>query len=68
MTFKDAQSFTMPFGKYKGRKLEAIAVDDVGLQYLDWLRGERKDDGSPLNVALAAYLDDPAIQQELKNL
>ena len=72
MTFKNAAAFIMPFGKHRGKTLDAIASTDDGLQYLDWLRGERESKGQPpfvkasaLNEALAAYLDDPAIRREL---
>lgn len=68
MTFKDAAAFVMPFGKHKGRTLDDIAADDDGLQYLDWMRGVREDDGKNDQVdrALRAYIDDPAIQKELE--
>ena len=40
MTFKDAANFIMPFGKHKGRTLQAIVGDDdddddEGFLYLD---------------------------------
>ena len=66
MTFKEAHNFRMPFGKHKGRKLDEIAADDAGLKYLDWLVGEIQD-GNVKN-ALEAYLGDPTIKAELKNL
>ena len=68
MTFSEASEYVMPFGKHKGRTLDAIASDDDGLQYLDWMRGAREDDGKNDQVdrALRSYLDDPAIQKELE--
>lgn len=68
MTFKDAAAFKMPFGKHKGCCLDAIASDDDGLKYLDWLRGERGSTRSDIDQALAAYLDDPSIKKDLENL
>jgi uncharacterized protein (DUF3820 family) len=68
MTFDQAKTFVMPFGKHKGRTLEQIASDDEGLQYLDWLFGERGDGGFQLDRALVAYLEDPSIQKELEDL
>ena len=67
MTFAEAAAFIMPFGKYAGCTLDGIALDDKGLKYLDWLRGERAQEGknSDVDKALAAYLDDPTIQREL---
>jgi uncharacterized protein (DUF3820 family) len=68
MTFAGAAKFVMPWGKHAGRTLDAIASDDTGLRYLDWLRDLRREDNSArigLDEALDAYLDDPAIQKEL---
>lgn len=70
MTFKDAANFVMPFGKYKGKTLDAIATDDEGLRYLDWLRGAREEDREPhtaIDYALDAYLSDPSICRELED-
>jgi len=38
MTVQEAEKIQMPFGKYKGKSLGAIADEDV--LYLDWLLGE----------------------------
>lgn len=67
MTFAEAAKYVMPFGKHKGRTLDAIASDDDGLRYLDWLRGERGG-VNDVDRALVAYLDDPTIKKELENL
>ena len=67
MTYKEAAAFMMPFGKYKGETLDGIALSDNGLGYLDWLRGEREGKRYPLDEALAAYLDDPAIKGQLSD-
>lgn len=67
MTFAESQEFVMPFGKYKGRKLDDIATDDEGLKYLDWaignatLMGRTKD-------ALTTFLADASIQKELSRI
>ena len=66
--FKEAAAFVLSFGKYRGVTLDAIAVTDDGLKYLDWLRGERAGHCNAkrdVDAALAAYLDDPAIKREL---
>ena len=68
MEFKEAAAFIMPCGKYKGQTLDAIATDDAGLRYLDWLVGERQGSTTRLDVALAVYLRDPAIARELAAL
>lgn len=70
MTFKDASNFVMPFGKFKGRTLDAIASTDSGLKYLDWLRGERAYDNSckPIDHALDAYMSDDTIKRELERI
>ena len=65
MTFKDAAATVMPFGKHKGRTIDAIASNDDGLRYLDWLTGERQGQTTQLDIALAVYLRDPSIQKEL---
>jgi len=69
VTFEDAKVFEMPFGKHKDKTLDQIAQEERGLQYLDWLRGVRSEDGKHTDVdkALATYLDDPSIQSELEN-
>lgn len=68
MTFKEAARFKMPFCKYTGKTLEEIASDNVGLEYLDWLRmvrqGKYMED---VDKALAAYLNGPSIKKELGN-
>ncbi len=71
MTFSDAKNFVMPWGKYAGETLDRIAQSDEGLSYLDWLRDKRRSDEEvtvrfPIDDALDAYLDDPAIQKELE--
>lgn len=67
MTFREAQSFRMPFGKHKGRTLDEIARSDEGLRYLDFMYGDMEKP-SPTMTALAAYLGDAAIQRELAGL
>jgi hypothetical protein len=40
MTASDACEFVMPFGKYRGKALRDIAIDDPdGARYLDWAVG-----------------------------
>ena len=70
MTFTEAAAFVMPFGQHKGRTLDDIASDDEGLSYLGWLRGVREEEEQdwPVDLALATYLDDPAIAKELEAL
>jgi len=66
MTFAEARNFIMPNGKHAGQTLDKIAETDPGLLYLDWLRGQRRRSGEPLDDALAAYLDDPTIAKDIK--
>lgn len=69
MTFKEAAAFKMPFGKHKGCCLDAIAANDAGLKYLDWLRGEMgENDTRDVARAVRTYLDDPSIAKDLENL
>lgn len=63
MDFKQAQKFTMPFGKYKGKTLDDIASTDDGLLYLDWAYGDFQP--GPIRDALTAYFSDPTIQKDL---
>ena len=64
MDFKTAAATRMPFGKYQGETLDAIARSDDGLRYLDWLRGMTWVKAN-LAGALAAYLEDPAIAEDV---
>ena len=70
MTCKEAAAFVMPFGKHGGRTLDEIAGNNTGLEYLDWIRGVRMEDGKSQDIdfALAAYLDDPAMRKELNDI
>ena len=54
----------MPFGKYKGLMLDAIAEADDGLKYLDWLNGQEWL-AQPFKSHVVAYLSDPTIKKEL---
>jgi len=36
MTIERARAFTMPFGKFQGKTLEAIASTNEGREYLGW--------------------------------
>lgn len=67
MTFSEAKNVRMPFGAHIGMALDAIAADDAGLKYLDWLLGEGRLYGT-LKEAVLAYLSDPSIKKELENL
>ena len=70
MSFSEAAKFVMPFGRHRGKTLDGIASDDKGLQYLDWLRGERdlEKQQTKLDSALHAYLDDDTIKNELARI
>jgi uncharacterized protein (DUF3820 family) len=68
MNYKAAADFVLPFGKYKGKTLDAAAVTNEGLLWLDWIRGERQGKREPLDLALAAYLDDPTIARAIADL
>lgn len=67
LTFDDVKDVRMPLGKYKGSTLDGIAETDEGLRYLDWLIGQDWLKGD-LRNCVKAYLTDPAIAAEVKNL
>jgi uncharacterized protein (DUF3820 family) len=52
--------FVMPFGKYKGKKL-----DEIPLTYLDWLLG-KVELYPETKRAIKEYLTDPVIARELE--
>jgi hypothetical protein len=72
MDYHQACLYEMDFGKYRGKTLDDIGQTDNGLLYLDWLRGEVDRKLAPadklLREALAAYLDDETIADEIKRL
>jgi hypothetical protein len=73
ISFAEASSTRMTFGKHSGKTIDSIAVDDDGLRYLDWLRGEMANEsqtGHKAHIfdALQAYLSDPSIAKEVENL
>lgn len=67
MTFDEAKTTVVPFGKFAGQAIDQIAETDAGLLWLDWLRGQpvRK---SSLREALVVYLDDRGIAADLARL
>jgi uncharacterized protein (DUF3820 family) len=67
MTFAESKKFIMPFGKYKGCKLDFIAKTDEGLRYLDWFYGEKGLPREHPDVfeAIDAYMKDPTIAKEV---
>ena len=67
MTFKEASNYRLPFGKYKGEKIDDIASDDDGLRYLDWLISQSWL-RNPARAAVECYLADPGIQAELEDV
>lgn len=64
MTFEEARTFRMPFGKYKGSTLDEVASTDEGLRYLDWLVG--RDLYPETRLRIEAYLADPTIRRALE--
>lgn len=66
MTFAEASTTRLPFGKYCGVSLDDVARTDEGLRYLDWLRG--RDLYGRLKEALDVYLDDSAIAGDMERL
>ena len=57
----------LPFGKFKGQTIDKVAETDEGLRYLDWMRG-LGDLRPPHREALDAYLNDPAISEDLAKI
>lgn len=66
-TFEQAAAFELPLGKFKGRRLDAVAETDDGLLYLDWLSGQDWVAGR-LRDALSTYLTDASIRRDLDAL
>ena len=66
MTFEEAKNFKMPWGQHEGKTIDEVAVTDRGLRYLDWLVGETTQE--PVRTAIATYLADPAISEDLAAL
>jgi uncharacterized protein (DUF3820 family) len=64
--FDYAKKYVLPFGQYKGKRIDDIAKDDEGLKYLDWLYGETDD----VNIKrfLKIYFEDETIKKELEKL
>ena len=60
LTREFAGAFVMPFGKYKGRQVSAIAADDR--DYLDWAADNF--DHNRLRQVIRFYLDHPAVASE----
>ncbi len=61
----EAKYFIMPFGKFKGNTLDAVAESDAGLLYLDWAAGELDGEAGK---AVREYMTDPAIATEVNRL
>lgn len=57
----------IPYGKRKGRTLDAVASTNGGLIYLDKQRARDwvKDNHPALADAIAAYLAEPSVAREL---
>lgn len=67
MNYEEAKEYQLLFGKYAGKTLDKIAKSDDGLKYLDWLTGQywvKRE----AQVALNAYLSNPSIAKDLKEL
>lgn len=67
MKFADAAIVVVPFGKYRGKKIDKIAESDEGLLYLDWLLDQDLRT-EPLRTALAVYLSDETVAKQLDAL
>jgi hypothetical protein len=73
MEFSEASRVQLTFGKHVGRTLDNIAIEDSGLKYLDWLRGDMAktpQHGSRARIfeALEIYLEDKSIKKELRRI
>lgn len=67
-TFQQAAQFKIPFGPFEGKTLDQIAESENGLRYLDNLNGKMGGDFGDVAKALTAYLSDPTIAKDLKDL
>lgn len=63
MTFDDARSFVMPWGKFRGKTLHELWQSGQGLDYLCWLDSEIKT--GIVRIAMDAFLADPSIKAHL---
>lgn len=64
--FDYAKKYVLPFGKYKGQRLDDIAKTDEGLLYLDWLYGEVEEGNT--KQMLKIYFEDETIKKEINKL
>jgi hypothetical protein len=67
LTFDEAKTFIVLFGKHKGETIDDVAKNDVGLLYLDWLVGMHYCKGM-FREALRTYLSDHSIASEIRKI
>ena len=63
MTFKEAEKFAVPTVYHSGETIGQVALTDVGLKWLDRMRGKA---WGGFKNALEAYFEPEAIQRELE--
>ena len=68
MTFKEAQEYRIPFGKYQGEALDDIASTEDGLKYLEFIRTELQIKSAASRDVIETYLSDPTIRSELERI
>lgn len=56
ISFDEAASTFLPFGKFKGKTIAEAAAEDRGIGYLEWMQ-TLKDLRAPLPEALTVYLN-----------
>lgn len=70
ITYVQAASYILSFGKYKGLSIDTIAQADEGLQYLDYMRGQLEEASSNRQELpyIVAYLSDDTIRADVEEM
>lgn len=66
MTIKHAEQATIPFGKYRGLSIGQVSGMTGGLEYLAWMGCDCEIRNQFFKAALTAFLNDPAVMEELE--
>lgn len=63
-SFDNAASCIVPFGKYRGDKIEEVA--DTDMRYLVWMATECNITSLHFKESLTIFMNDPAVMQEIR--